>query len=148
VPKPIKGTPDGLLTIDSWGEALAERINEAANWKEFTAYRVADASRLFTVTIALTRLHEAWIDDVSVEPIARRDAAGRNGGAPDSPLATCSLPLFRHEPGEKRLDDVGGTDGHRPKDGRLGRAAQQPKRRLSAPRQQAVMATQGCLPRL
>jgi hypothetical protein len=96
VQRPIKGSPDGLLIIDSWGgEALALRMNEAPDWQEFTAYRVAEASRPLTVTIALTGLGEAWIDDVSVEPIAPRSAGARGGVLPTSPSAARGLPFTR-----------------------------------------------------
>ncbi|HEY1602516.1 MAG TPA: hypothetical protein VGG64_23130 [Pirellulales bacterium] len=96
VPAPIKGSPDGLLIIDSLGgEALAERIVHAPDWKEFIAYRVADASRGLTLTFALTGLGEVWIDDVTIEPVLPRTAAPGSTRPPADPAANRRLPLLR-----------------------------------------------------
>jgi len=99
IPTPIKGSPDGLLILDSLGgEALAERVTHAPEWKEFTAYRVADATRSFTLTFALTGLGEVWIDDVTIEPIIPRGtapAAGIGSGPPVNPAAGRRFPFFR-----------------------------------------------------
>ena len=96
VPTPIKGSPDGLLIIDSLGgEPLADRIVHAPEWKEFTAYRVADGSRTLSITFALSGLGEVWIDDLTVEPIAPRDPAARPPNRLLDPAALRRLPLFR-----------------------------------------------------
>jgi hypothetical protein len=80
VPKPITASLDGLLIFDSWGgEPLADRIGATGGaWKEFTLYRVAPAAGPMTLTIALTGLGEALLDNFSVEVLERR---------PRSPLA-------------------------------------------------------------
>jgi hypothetical protein len=78
VPKPITGSLDGLLIFDSFGgEPLAERINQTSDWKEFTLYRAAPATTSLRVTLALTGLGEAWIDNLSVEIVTRRPPARR-----------------------------------------------------------------------
>jgi hypothetical protein len=73
VPGPITGSLDGLLIFDSLGgEPLAERIKQTSDWKEFTLYRAAPATTSLRVTLALTGLGEAWIDNLSVEIVTRR----------------------------------------------------------------------------
>ena len=96
VPTRIKGSPDGLLILDSLGgETLAERIAHAPDWKEFTAYRIADNSRTFTVTFALTGLGEVWIDDVTIEPVAPRNGPTAGVGLPTNPAAGRRFPFLR-----------------------------------------------------
>ncbi|HVX60416.1 MAG TPA: hypothetical protein VHC19_07440 [Pirellulales bacterium] len=73
VPQPITGSLDGLLIFDSLGgEPLAERIGKTNAWTEFTLYRAAPASGKLTITIAMTGLGEASIDNLTVERIIRR----------------------------------------------------------------------------
>jgi len=70
VPRPITGSVDGLMIIDSLGEEpLAQRIGQTDGWQEFTMYRVAPQSGHLTVKFALSGLGEAWIDDVTVQPV-------------------------------------------------------------------------------
>ena len=70
VPAPVVGNVDGLMIIDSLtGPALAERIALAEQWREFTLIRVAPRDEAMTVTFALTGIGEAWIDDVTIEPL-------------------------------------------------------------------------------
>ena len=96
MPTPIKGSPDGLLILDSLGgEALASRVTASPEWKEFTAYRIADGSRTFTLTFALTGLGEAWIDDVSIEPVAPRNTPTAGAAAPLNPSAGRVFPFLR-----------------------------------------------------
>ncbi len=72
VPKPITGSVDGLLVFDSiGGEPLAERIGKTDGWKQLVLYRVAPQDGPVTVTFALTGIGDAWIDDVTVEPMSR-----------------------------------------------------------------------------
>ena len=69
---PINGSIDGLMIIDSYGgEALAERFGDTGGWKEFVLYRVATSADPLTVTLALTGLGEADIDDLTIRPIDR-----------------------------------------------------------------------------
>jgi hypothetical protein len=75
VPRPIVGSVDGLMIIDSLGgEALAQRITQTEGWHEFVMYRAAPHAGNLTVKLALTGLGEAWIDELSVRPIRRADA--------------------------------------------------------------------------
>ena len=67
VPDPIQGSLDGLLIYDSLaGTALAERVLNAPDWREFTLYRAAPRDGTVTVTMALTGIGEVWLDDVTV----------------------------------------------------------------------------------
>lgn len=70
IPKPITGSLDGLMILDSFGrEPLAERIGVTSGWKEVILYRAAPAAGEMTVTVALTGLGEAYIDDLTIEPL-------------------------------------------------------------------------------
>jgi hypothetical protein len=76
VPSPITGSVDGLMIFDSLsGEALADRIGHTDGWREFALYRIAPQSGPINVTIALTGLGEAWIDDVAVQVLDAPPAA-------------------------------------------------------------------------
>ena len=70
VPKPIKGSVDGLLVFDSLGgPALAERIGVTRDWARLALYRIVPAEAAgepLVVTFALTGMGESLIDDVSV----------------------------------------------------------------------------------
>lgn len=70
IPKPLAGSVDGLLIVDSLGgEALAHRVRQTNGWQSFTLYRIAPQTGPVTVTFALTGLGEAWIDDVTIQPL-------------------------------------------------------------------------------
>jgi hypothetical protein len=61
----IAGSQDGLLVFDSLGgRALAERIRGEATWRRFELFRAAPADSQVTLTLALTGMGEAWIDDL------------------------------------------------------------------------------------
>lgn len=95
VPKPIKGSLDGLLIFDSLGgEPLAERFDATSGWQEFTLYRAVPTTGPMTLTIALTGLGEAWVDNVTVEALERRPAATlgprRSAGLPNGSRANVS----------------------------------------------------------
>ena len=98
VPKPVKGSVDGLLVFDSLGgPALAERVGPSAQWRRLVLYRIVPADNdgeAFTVTFALTGLGEARVDDVSVRVLDRgagtpamivSTGAGRDAGAKSFP---------------------------------------------------------------
>jgi hypothetical protein len=70
VPRPIVGSVDGLLIVDSLGgEALAERVGQTRGWQQFTLYRVAPRGGNLTVTFALSGIGEALVDDVTIRAI-------------------------------------------------------------------------------
>ncbi len=70
VPRPITGSVDGLMIIESLGaEPLAQRIGQTDGWQEFTLYRVAPQSGHLAVEFALSGIGEAWIDDVTVQSV-------------------------------------------------------------------------------
>jgi hypothetical protein len=76
VPRRLEGSQDGLVIADSFGAtALAERITVTDGWREFLLYRAAPYDGAVAVSIALTGIGEAWVDDLSIllhEPIADR----------------------------------------------------------------------------
>jgi hypothetical protein len=85
VPKAIEASLDGLMILDTLGrEPLADRIGKTDGWKEFTLYRAAPVSGPWWLTIALTGIGDAWIDDVTIEalqpptPIRALSRTGRN----------------------------------------------------------------------
>ncbi len=68
VPSPIMGSTDGLLVVDSLtGEALADRIGQTKEWRQFALYRVAPQSGVMCVTFALSGIGEARLDDVAIQ---------------------------------------------------------------------------------
>jgi hypothetical protein len=76
VPRRIEGSENGLMIADSFaGTALAERLPLTDGWREFVLYRTAPYDGSVTVTIALTGIGQARVDDVSIlvhDPIADR----------------------------------------------------------------------------
>jgi hypothetical protein len=78
VPQPLVGTSEGLVVFDSLsGWELGERIRLTRGWRPFTLYRAVPSSGELRVTIALTGVGEAWLDDLRVslldpEPIRPR----------------------------------------------------------------------------
>jgi hypothetical protein len=89
VPRPIKGSVDGLLVFDSLGgPALAERVGKTPAWRRLVLYRIvpADAGdEPLTVTFALTGMGEARIDDVSIRVLDRT-----TGGIPATIVSNVS----------------------------------------------------------
>jgi hypothetical protein len=68
----VSGSVDGLMIVDSLGgEALAERIDETKDWREFVLYRAATERGPATVTFALTGIGEAALDNVSIRLVRR-----------------------------------------------------------------------------
>ncbi len=67
VPKPLLGTVDGLQLIDSLGGPdMALRIPQSSSWQPFRILRVAPNASEVTVSIALTGLGKAQIDDLAI----------------------------------------------------------------------------------
>jgi hypothetical protein len=77
VPKPIRGSVDGLFVFDSLGgPALGERVGMTKTWRRLVLHRIVppeSAGEPFTVTFALTGLGQAFIDEVSVRTVDRGD---------------------------------------------------------------------------
>jgi len=92
VPKPIKGSVDGLLVFDSLGgPALAERIGATRDWARLALYRIVPAEAAgepLVVTFALTGMGEALVDDVSVRVL-------EHGGAGVPATAVSTAPQGR-----------------------------------------------------
>jgi hypothetical protein len=88
VASPIAGSVDGVMISESLGgRALAERIGSTKGWREITLYRVVNQSGAVTITIAMSGLGEAFLDDVTIEPL---NGAGKTNPYPTTdarPLA-------------------------------------------------------------
>jgi hypothetical protein len=75
IPQSIAASVDGAMMYDSaGGEALAIRVTDACDWKQFTLYRKVPASGKISVTLAMTGLGSALFDDVRIEPMSAKDA--------------------------------------------------------------------------
>jgi len=67
VPEPLLGSIDGLLLIDSLGGPdMALRISHAPSWQPFRILRAAPSDGEITVSIALSGLGKAQIDDLAI----------------------------------------------------------------------------------
>ncbi|MEQ8791706.1 MAG: hypothetical protein RIC55_35920 [Pirellulaceae bacterium] len=78
LPAPLTGSREGLLVYDSLGgPALAERITQTGQWREFTLYRLVPQDGDVRLTFALTGVGEAWIDDVTVQLATPPSASAR-----------------------------------------------------------------------
>ena len=127
VPRPIKGSVDGLLVFDSLGgPALAERVGMTPAWRRLVLYRIMPADAVdepLTVTFALTGMGEARIDDVSIRVLERgvggipatvvstQPAAASQGFAQPSQLLAGpdAAPAALADVGPKAADVVGST---------------------------------------
>jgi hypothetical protein len=103
VPRPIKGSVDGLLVFDSLGgPALAERVGMTSAWRRLVLYRIVPADTAdepFTVTFALTGMGEARIDDVSVR-VLERSAGGIPAAVVSIPRPAGSTPAGFPQPSD------------------------------------------------
>ena len=72
LPEPLVGSVDGLQIIDSFGGTeMALRIQDAPTWQPFKLVRAATSDAQVSVTIALTGLGKAQVDDVAVRVVRR-----------------------------------------------------------------------------
>ena len=70
VPEELLGSVDGLEIIDTLGgPELATRIKAAPSWQPFRMIRAATADVDVTVTIALTGLGAAQVDDLGIRTL-------------------------------------------------------------------------------
>ena len=70
LPEPLIGSIDGLQIMDSLGGPdMALRIHEAPSWQPFRLIRAATSDSDLSVTIALSGLGKAQIDDVAIRVI-------------------------------------------------------------------------------
>lgn len=70
VPRPIRGSVDGLLILDSLGgEPLAYRVRHTEGWQQFVLYRVVTQTGTMSLTFALAGVGEAFLDDVEIQPL-------------------------------------------------------------------------------
>lgn len=70
IPKEIQGSPDGLLFYDNaGGEPLGLRLSYQQEWRQFHLYRFVPADGKILVTIALTGVGTAFVDNVQIEPM-------------------------------------------------------------------------------
>jgi hypothetical protein len=86
VPRPLAACREGLLIFDSMtGPELGERVFATSGWREFTLYRAVPENGELRVTIALTGIGEASLDDLTIslidaDPI--RETKGATDGVP------------------------------------------------------------------
>jgi len=103
VPRPIKGSVDGLLVFDSLGgPALAERVGMTPAWRRLVLYRIVPADAVdepLTVTFALTGMGEARIDDVSIR-VLDRGAGGIPATVVSTPPPATALPSGFPQPSQ------------------------------------------------
>lgn len=93
---PIVGSVDGVLISDSLGgRALAERIGSTKGWREFTLYRAVNDSGTVTLTVAMSGLGEAFLDDVTIEPLAGAGKAAAYPTTSARPFAPRTAPIPR-----------------------------------------------------
>lgn len=91
----VTGSVDQLMIFDSLGgAALAYRVAKTDGWQPLTLYRFASKSGTLSLTIALSGLGEAWIDDLRVTPLGspRRHTAQ---APPHTPTMRRLPPLLR-----------------------------------------------------
>jgi hypothetical protein len=74
VPKALLGSVDGLEIIDTLGgPELATRIQAAPSWQRFRMIRAATADTDLTITIALTGLGTAQVDNLAIRTLHGAD---------------------------------------------------------------------------
>ena len=92
VPKELLGSVDGLEIVDTLGgPELATRIKAAPSWQPFRMIRVATSDADVTVTIGLTGLGTAQVDDVAIRTL-RLSGANPPTPTPQSPTANHQRP--------------------------------------------------------
>ena len=76
IPAPIGATADGLLIYDSvGGESMGYRMTDVTRgWKPFHMYRKVPESGTVWLTVALTGLGQAFVDDLRIEPYGNAPA--------------------------------------------------------------------------
>ena len=71
--EPLVGSVDGLQITDSLGGPdLALRIHEAPSWQPFRLIRAATSDARVSVTIALSGLGKAQVDDIALRVVQRK----------------------------------------------------------------------------
>ena len=70
MPKVISNSQDGLTITDSLGgETLAERIPVTEGWQEFTLYRGVPRDGEITVTLGLSGIGTAMVDEMTIRVV-------------------------------------------------------------------------------
>ena len=89
VPHMIRGNEDGFLVFDSLGgPQLAHRVKSTKGWTEFVMYRAAGPQQTkLQVTLALSGLGEAWVDNLSISPLELQSGLPRTANL-DQPDVT------------------------------------------------------------
>ncbi len=86
VPRPISGSLDGLMIMDSiGGPALGERILVTDGWQEFTLYRSPAEDSQLQLTLALTGVGQAMVDQINVRVLELNAAPPRQARAESEP---------------------------------------------------------------
>jgi hypothetical protein len=99
VPEPISGSLDGLMILDSLtGAALAKRYGATSGWQEVEMIRLAPESGSISVTIALTGLGEALIDDFEITTLTPRLGPPNAANVGRAPLDAGLIPVGQQNP--------------------------------------------------
>jgi hypothetical protein len=70
IPMPVRGSVDGVLIFDSLGGVeLGYRLQSTVGWQPFVLYRATGQAKTITLTVALTGVGEALLDNVTVSPL-------------------------------------------------------------------------------
>ncbi len=81
VPEELIGSVDGLQIIDSLGgPGMATRILHAPSWREFRILRGATADTQLVVSVALSGLGRAQVDNLTVQTLRPSNAVATQGG--------------------------------------------------------------------
>jgi hypothetical protein len=94
IPREIRGSADGFLFYDdAGGEPLSVRLAVQPEWRQFHLYRIVPESGKMHVTIALTGIGVAYVDNVAIEPMIPIDSGPP---APPGPgVQSASMPIPR-----------------------------------------------------
>ena len=70
IPQKIASSVDGLLVFDSaGGEPLGVRLTDASPWRMIVLYRRVPPSGTINVSMMLTGIGRAYIDEVHIQPM-------------------------------------------------------------------------------
>jgi hypothetical protein len=106
VPASVQASQDGVMIYDSlYGRSLALRFREQTDWQRFELVREIWESQDLTVTVALTGVGEACIDDLEVTLHPLADIAPISSKETSPPARSGGLGLGRW-PDWRRLNPL------------------------------------------
>lgn len=91
IPRPITGSVDGLMIVDSLGgEVLARRISQTVGWRPFRVFRRAGTDREIRITLVMTGIGEVCLDDITVKGLSSGKQQSPGGPPEQQPLVPIS----------------------------------------------------------